>query len=30
MVLCVVVWAREVFLRDADHIARLVAALQHL
>jgi len=29
-VLCFAVWAREVLLRDAAHISRLVAALQHL
>jgi 4-amino-4-deoxy-L-arabinose transferase-like glycosyltransferase len=28
--LCAVVWAREILLRDADHVARLMAALQHL
>jgi hypothetical protein len=28
--LCFAVWAREVLLRDAAHISRLVAALQHL
>lgn len=28
--LCVAVWTREVLFRDAEHIAKLFAALQHL